>query len=206
MFKFLVVEDHALVREGLMQTLRKLAKNSLPVGAHDSESALVQLKDHPDIELIVLDLMLPGLSGMALLGVLRKRYPAVPVVVLSALEDPDTITKALRAGASGYVGKSCGSDELIAALKAVIAGELSVPQGFAGIDNKPAHESTIHLTPTQSRVLALLTEGCSNQQIADLLGVTVGTVKVHFVGIFKSLKVNSRAQAMVAVKKRRIRL
>jgi DNA-binding NarL/FixJ family response regulator len=206
LFKFLVVEDHALVREGLLQTLRKLARNTHPFGASDSESALAVLTANTDMELVVLDLMLPGLNGMSLLGVLRKRFPAIPVVVLSALEDRDTVRKAVRQGASGFVGKSGNSEELIFALKKVLAGEIYIPEKYADLDAKPVTESAIYLTPTQTRVLALLTEGFSNQHIADLLGVTVGTVKLHFVNIYRVLDVNSRAQALIAVKKRKIRL
>lgn len=206
MFKFLVIEDHALVREGLLQTVRGLARAAHPLGASDSETALAQLESHSDIELILLDLMLPGLNGMSLLGVLRKRYPLIPVVVLSALEDPETVRKALRHGASGFVGKSSSSETLRDALKTVLAGEVYVPERYATLEENPVRESRIYLTPTQTRVLDLLTEGHSNREIAELLGVTVGTVKMHFVSIYKILNVNSRAQALIAVKKRKIRL
>jgi len=205
-FKFLVIEDHALVREGLLQTLRSLAREAHPLGASDSETALAQLDSHSDIELILLDLMLPGLNGMSLLGVLRKRYPLIPVVVLSALEDPETVRKALRHGASGFVGKSSSSETLLDALRKVLAGEVYVPERYATLEEKPVREPKIYLTPTQTRVLDLLTEGHSNREIAELLGVTVGTVKMHFVSIYKILNVNSRAQALIAVKKRKIRL
>ena len=206
MFKLLVIEDHALVREGLLQTLRGLVRHAHPLGACDSESAIAQLVANPDIELILLDLMLPGLNGMSLLGVLRKRYPAIPVVVISALEDQDTIRKALRHGASGFVGKSSNSEILVNALRKVLEGEVYVPEKYASIEESPVHESKVHLTPTQIRVLDLLTEGYSNREIAELLGVTVGTVKMHFFNIYKQLNVNSRAQALIAVKKLKIRL
>ena len=206
LFKFLIVEDHALVREGLLQTLRRLAPDPFPLGASDSETSIACLEANPDIELVVLDLMLPGLNGMSLLGVLRKRYPTVPVVVLSALEDTETVRKAIRQGASGFVGKSSSSEILIDALQKVLAGEVYLPEKFATQEDKPERESKVHLTPTQAKVLDLLTEGYTNQQIADLLGVAVGTVKLHFVSVYKALNVNSRSQALIAVKKRKIRL
>ena len=206
MFKFLVVEDHALVREGLLQTLCSLAPDPKPLGASDSESSIACLEANPDVELIILDLMLPGLNGMSLLGVLRKRYPTIPVVVLSALEDTDTIRKAIRQGASGFVGKSSSSVILIDALHKVLAGEVYLPEKFAALVGEPEREPKVRLTPTQARVLDLLTQGYSNQQIADLLGVTVGTVKLHFVSVYKALNVNSRSQALIAVKKLKIKL
>lgn len=206
MFKLLVIEDHALVREGLLQALRDLERGTRPLGASDSETALAQLEANPDIEMIVLDLMLPGLNGMSLLGVLRKRYPSIPVVVLSALEDPDTVQNVMRHGASGFVGKSSSSKVLVRALRKVLAGEVYVPEKYAAFEGNPAQEAKIHLTPTQTRVLELLTEGYSNREIAELLGVTVGTVKMHFFNIYKVLNVGSRAQALIAVKKLKIRL
>jgi DNA-binding NarL/FixJ family response regulator len=206
LLKLLVVEDHALVREGLLQTLRGLAKDAHPLGACDSEAALDVLEKNPDIELLVLDLMLPGLNGTSFLGVLRKRFPALPVVVLSALEDGETVRKAMRQGASGFVGKSSSSETLLAALQKVLAGDIYLPEKYRTTEDQPAKISRIHLTPTQKRVLDLLTEGYSNREIAELLGITTGTVKLHFVSIYKVLGVNSRAQAMIAVKKQKIRL
>ena len=93
MLKLLVIEDHTLVREGLLQTLSGIAKTTKTFGASDSEAALEQLEAHADIDLVLLDLMLPGLNGMSLLSVLRKRYPSIPVLVPSALEDSDTMRK-----------------------------------------------------------------------------------------------------------------
>lgn len=206
MFKLLVIEDHALVREGLLQSLRGFVRGASPLGASDSETALAQLESNSDIEMIVLDLMLPGLNGTSLLSVLRQRFPTVPVVVLSALEDPDTVKKVMRHGASGFVGKSSSSKILIGALRKVLAGDVYVPEKYAVLDETPVRDSKINLTPTQTRLLELLTEGYSNREIAELMGMSIATVKMHFFNIYKLLNVNSRAQALIAVKKRRIRL
>jgi DNA-binding NarL/FixJ family response regulator len=205
LFKLLVVEDHTLVREGLLQTLGGLVQGAHPLGANDAETALVRLEENPDIELVILDLMLPGLNGTSFLGVLRKRFPSVPVVVLSALEDFETVRKVMRQGASGFVGKSSSSETLVAALQKVLAGEVYLSEKYVVTEEKPAQETKVHLTPTQMRVLDLLAEGYSNRQIAELLGVTVGTVKMHFVNIYKALSVKTRAQALIAMKKRKIK-
>lgn len=206
MLKILVIEDHALVREGLLQTLAGTAKSTKTLGASDAESALATLEAHPDIDLILLDLMLPGLHGMTLLGVLRQRYPSISVLVLSAMEEPDTVRKVLRNGASGFVGKSGDSRVLIDAVRKVLAGEIYVPDRFKEEEVKPERDAKVYLTPTQTRVLQLLTEGYSNREIADLLGVAVGTVKLHLFSVYKALGVGSRAQALIAVKKRKIKL
>lgn len=206
MFKVLVVEDHALVREGLLQTIKGLQKDVKPIGVSDSEAALQVLEESQDIDLLLLDLMLPGLNGTSFLGVLRKRFPELPVVVLSALEDIETVRKVMRQGASGFVGKSSSSETLIAALQHVLMGDVYLPEKYRMTEGQPVKSSKVHLTPTQTRVLDLLTEGYSNREIAEFLGIAVGTVKLHFVSIYKALNVNSRAQAMLAVKKQKIRL
>ncbi|MFY9326825.1 MAG: response regulator transcription factor [Georgfuchsia sp.] len=206
MLKLLVIEDHVLVREGLLQALRDLERGARALGASDSTTALALLEGNSDIEMIVLDLMLPGLNGFSFLRVLRKRYPSIPVVVLSALEDPDTVQKVMRHGASGFVGKSSSSKILIRALRKVLKGEVCVPEKYAVLEEVPARDTKVHLTPTQTRVLDLLTEGYPNREIADLLGVTVGTVKMHLFNIYKLLNVNSRAQALIALKKLGIKL
>ncbi len=205
LLKLLVVEDHALVREGLLQSLRGLVPKTEATGVGDAESALARLETDAEIELVILDLMLPGLNGMAFLGVLRKRFPALPVVVLSALDDTDTVRRTMRHGASGFVPKSSSSEALHAALRQVLAGEIYLPEKYVTALAQPVNETEAQLTPGQVRVLDLLTTGHSNRQIAELLNVTVGTVKLHLVSIFKALKVSNRSQAMIAAKKRRIR-
>lgn len=206
MLKLLVIEDHALVREGLLQTLGGIARNTKTLGASDSEAALEQLEAHADIDLVLLDLMLPGLNGMSLLSVLRKRHPSIPVLIVSALEDGETIRKAMRNGASGFVTKSGNSQVLMDAVRKVLAGELYLPDKYSPEDEKTEREAKVRLTPTQLKVLQLLADGYSNREIAELLGVAVGTVKLHLFSIYKALGVNSRAQALIAVKKRKIRL
>ena len=205
LFKLLVVDDHELVREGLLQTLRGLTTKAEPLGVGNAESALKLLEADPDFDLIVLDLMLPGINGMAFLGVLRKRFPSIPVVVLSALDDMETVQRAMRHGASGYVPKSSSSESLLNALRHVLAGEVYLPENYVEAFAKPGSAVNTQLTPSQMRVLDLLTAGHSNRQMAELLNITVGTVKLHLVTIFKALNVNSRSQALLAVKKRRIK-
>jgi len=204
LFKLLVVEDHALVREGLLQTLRGLTADAELLGVVDAEGALKLLEADPDFDLMVLDLMLPGMNGMAFLGVLRKRFPSTPVVVLSALDDMETVQRAMRHGASGYVPKSSSSECLLDALRQVLAGEVYLPDKYVEAFARPRPTIETRLRPSQMRVLDLLTAGHSNRQIAELLNITVGTVKLHLVTIFKVLNVSSRSQALLAVKKRRI--
>lgn len=209
MLKLLVVEDHALVREGLLQTLQKLERDIVCHGVRDAEEAitLLEKEDAADYDLCLLDLMLPGLNGMGCLGVLRKRFPAIPVVIISALDDRNTIDRVMRAGASGFVSKSSPGEILLAALRHVLAGEIYVPISLQDEDasqrKRRGHLSLAeeyNLTAAQMRVLEPLVQGKTNRQISELLGLTEGTVKVHVSAILKLLQVDNRSQAILLVK------
>jgi DNA-binding NarL/FixJ family response regulator len=211
MLKLLVVEDHAMVREGLLQALHGLEPDVVALGAADADAALTILAGSDDVDMVLLDLMLPGTSGMALLGVLRKRFPAIPVVVLSALDDADTVSRALRQGASGFVPKSSSTESMLDALREVLAGEIYLPPKL----RDPAARNTgrgkdvarrYGLTQGQMRVLELLIQGKTNRQIAELLAVTEGTVKIHVSAIFKAMNVANRSQALLLAKKQHVRI
>ena len=124
MLTLLVVEDHVLVREGLVQTLRHLEAGVLVFEAADSDGANALLEQGQIFDLMLLDLGLPGLDGLSFLGTLRKRFPAMPVVILSAYDDAHTVSKALKSGAAGFVPKSYSSDQLLEALREVLEGRI----------------------------------------------------------------------------------
>lgn len=204
--KLFVIEDHALVREGLIQALQTLADAGEAVeasGAGSADEALRILGDDPDLDLILLDLMLPGTSGLALLGALRRRYPGVPVLILSALDDTETVRRALRSGAAGFVSKASATDTLLAAVREVLAGGRYVPPQLDDMlsQRAPRQPRDIRqrfgLTAAPMRVLELLVEGKTNREISEVIGVTEGTVKIHVSAIFKALKVSNRSQAML---------
>jgi DNA-binding NarL/FixJ family response regulator len=210
--KILVVEDHVLVREGLLTTLKHLGPRVETVGAGDANEAVTFL-EHEDIDLMILDLMLPGTKGQTFLPVARRRFPTVPVVVLSALDDADTVAGVMKSGASGFISKGSSSDQLLDALRRVLAGEVYVPatlreavgrSSAAKADGGRGVAQRYGLTPAQERVLQHLAEGNSNRQIAELLGLTEGTVKIHVSAIIKALKVTNRAEAaLVAARKKK---
>lgn len=205
MKKLLVVEDHALVREGVVAALQQRYPNCRIVQARDADSALSEL-DH-DFDLTLLDLLLPGMDGFAFLGVMRQRFPTVPVLVVSALGDAATIDGVAGLGASGFVHKTRGIAALLDAVRVVLEGGtyFSPPDTERGDGQHAADEEVarrMRLTAAQSRVLALLADGRSNKEISELLGLTVGTVKVHLTAIYRALNVTSRAQALVVVRRR----
>lgn len=211
MLKLLVVEDHALVREGLLATLKNLGEDTETFGVPDANEAIGVLEIE-DIDMMILDLMLPGTKGQTFLPLVRRRFPTVPVVVLSALDDADTVSRVMKAGASGFVSKSGSSSELLEALRAVLSGEIYLPPKLLELTSRSETANgggkslaqRFGLTKAQARVLDLLTEGRSNRQIAELLGLTEGTVKIHVSAIMKAMGVSNRSEAaLMASRKRR---
>lgn len=208
--RILVIEDHALVRDGLLQALKALEDGGAPteiLGARDADEATRLLEANSDFDLLLLDLMLPGTGGMAFLGVVRKRFPHIPVVVLSALDDGDTVSKAIRQGAAGFVSKASPTDELLEALREVLAGETWLPPEHRGSSTRRRRPKTVaerfSLTKSQARVLELVAEGKTNRDIAKLLDVTEGTVKIHVSAIFKAMGVANRSQALLVAQGKR---
>lgn len=210
MKKFLVVEDHALVREGLTRLLTQLGSDVKVREAADFEAALVVLDSTAGFDLILLDLALPRIDGFAGLDILRRRYPAVPVAVLSAFDDGPTINRVLNLGAAGFIPKTYSGEALLGAIRAILQGTTYRPRknGGARLDDLtplPPVGTTgitpadIGLTERQAQVLCLMVRGLSNREIAQTLELSEGTVKIHATAVFKVLGVNSRAQALVTV-------
>lgn len=202
--RILVIEDHALVREGLLLALKALEEDGAPaetLGAKDADEATRLLEANNDFDLVLLDLMLPGTGGMAYLGVIRKLHPHIPVVILSALDDGDTVMKAMRQGAAGFVSKASQTDVLLGALREVLAGEIWLPPEYRESTTRRRRAKTVAerfgLTKSQARVLELVAEGKTNRDIAKLLEVTEGTVKIHVSAIFKAMGVSNRSQALL---------
>ena len=167
------------------------------------EEAAAALEESPEADLLLLDLNMPGMQGFAGLVYLCSRFPALPIAVISANEEPRVIRRALGAGACGYIPKSAPSDMLGEALQALLAGELwrpalQEPDG-AGMEEDAAVRIA-SLTPQQVRVLMMLNDGLVNKQIAYELGVSEGTVKAHVSAILQKLGVTSRTQAVILVR------
>lgn len=202
-YQFVVADDHPLFRDALKQTLAVMFPGSdLKVaGSLDELSATVEANE--DIDLILLDLKMPGVKGFSGLIYLRAQFPNIPVVVVSANEEPQVIHRALDLGASGYIPKSSSLSLISDALKKVLDGEIVVPQD---IDLETAGDAVIEaiierlasLTPQQVRVLMMLQEGLLNKQIAYELEVSEATVKAHVSAILQKLQVESRTQAVIA--------
>ncbi|ENO78083.1 LuxR family DNA-binding response regulator [Thauera sp. 63] len=207
--RILIVEDHALVREAMAQSLARLQAGLVCIEASGADEALVRLETDADIDLAIIDLMLPDMNGFSLLGVLAKRFPDVPAIVVSAIDDEASVRRAIKAGASGYVSKSNPGDVLLEAVRVVLAGGVHTPatrSASAPGGRRVPPSERFGLTTAQSRVLDLLASGKTNREIADLLGLSEGTVKVHVTAIFRALGVSNRAQALVVMSRSGTRL
>lgn len=199
----LVVDDHVLVREAMIRRLNGLRPDLRCAEAASTAEALLLLEADDDFELAIVDLMMPGDNGFALLAVLGQRHPDLALLVVSALDDAATVRRAAQVGASAFVSKAASGEELIAAVQAVLAGGRHLPErreltssGYFAIEQGRGRE---RLTAAQQRVLELLAGGNSNSAIAALLGISVATVKVHVSAIFRVLGVSNRAQTLVAL-------
>ena len=200
--KLLVVDDHEIVQQGLAAYFRQRDAGLTLLVASSGEEACALLPDHPDLDAVLLDLAMPGMGGLALIVAMGALRRSLPVVVLSAFEEPARVREALSAGARGYIPKSAGGNTLWSALQFVLSGNVYVPPlmladaATAGPSARAAPaEAMARLTPRQADVLRLLAEGTSNKQIARTLDLSEKTVKIHVTGIFKALDVVNRRQA-----------
>ena len=215
--KILLVDDHPLFREGLAELLKGLEPEVQTAQAGDANAAMEQAKMHRDLDLVLLDLHVPGTDGLDLLVALKEELPSVPVVVLSSDETRGSIVQALDKGAVGYIPKSSSSKVMTQALRLVLVGGIYLPsimlQGEA--DHQPAtspqapaapKDPDLGLTPRQMDVLRCLLCGMSTKLICRELKMQEGTVKTHLQAVFNALNVRTRTQAIVAASQRGVQL
>jgi DNA-binding NarL/FixJ family response regulator len=213
--KVLVIDDHPLVQEGVSAALESLADDVNVMAARDAEQGLATAAENPDLDLVLLDLALPGMSGFNLIGKLHERLPSLPVVVLSALEEPENVRHAINAGAMGFVPKSAATRVLLEVLQQVLEGNVTVPlalqssgppishalPGATGESHSAAEPDVALLTLRQLEVLSRVCQGKTNKQIATELGLSEKTVKAHVTAIFKVLGVVNRTQAVLVARR-----
>lgn len=203
--KLLVIDDHPLVMKGVIAALSDSDIAVLP--AYSGKQAMALLEQNPDVDLVLLDLALPGpgrLSGYPMISRIHERIRSLPVLVVSALEEPENVRLAISAGAMGFVPKSSGIDMLMVAIEQVMSGNISVPPTFDFNDcdpnGRPAPDMR-KLTRRQFQVLKAICQGKSNREVAHDLGVTEKTIKAHITGVFKALRVVTRTQAVLIARR-----
>ena len=202
--KILVVDDHPLIVRALEESLPHVDPRFDVVASSNREQTLTALARYPDCALALLDLTLPGAHGLDLLAELRRDYPCLPIVVLSATHDRATVGAALAAGARGYVSKTASSDALLDAIRTVLGGGrgITVDIAHGGMRQANVQTQVLGLTQRQAEVLQLLVQGKPNKLICRDLSLSEGTVKVHVSAILKALNVHSRSQAIVELTRR----
>jgi DNA-binding NarL/FixJ family response regulator len=199
---FVIADDHPLFRGALKEALVGVGDVAAIHEAGDFESAKALISANEDVDLVLLDLSMPGASGLSGLISLRGLHPSAPMVVVSAHDDAATIRRALELGAAGFISKSASMDEIRHAVQTVLAGDIAAPVGVdLGTEGDPEVSDLIGrlqtLTPQQTRVLGMLAEGLLNKQIAFELNVSEATVKAHVSAILQKLGVDSRTQAVI---------
>lgn len=200
----LIVDDHPLFRAAIRDIVDRIfASKNGEVTYREAacfEEAFDFAAGNPDLGLVTLDVCMPDSNDLSGLLRFRSSLPSIPVVVVSAIDDAETIGRAMMCGAAGFIPKSSSADAMGAALRTVFAGGVYVPPQAASHTHPPASESGLTLTPRQAAVLAKLVEGKSNKIIARELSISDMTVKVHVTAILRGLGVETRAQAIVAVR------
>ncbi|WP_297803123.1 response regulator transcription factor [uncultured Brevundimonas sp.] len=197
MDRIVVADDHPLFREALVSAVRKARPQAGVVECSSFAEADAALSAEP-VDLLLLDLKLSDVEGMTGLNLVRANHPAVPVVVVSASEEPHTVRRALAVGASGFIPKSAALDTMVEAISQVLEGETWAPDvGEAEGEEADLQSRIASLTPSQLRILEGLKAGRLNKQIAYDLGVTEATIKAHLTSVFRKLGVQNRTQAVI---------
>jgi DNA-binding NarL/FixJ family response regulator len=205
-YRFIIVDDHPLFRGALSQALSASFENAEILEAGSLDEVTERLAATTDIDLILLDLTMPGVHGVSGLIYLRAQHPEVPVVIVSASDDAATIRQCLDCGASGFIPKSQPVEAIRDAIRKIMGGEVWLPPDV-DLSTPPVDDTAglvtrlSTLTPQQVRVLMMLGEGLLNKQIAFKLGVSEATIKAHVSAILQKLGVDSRTQAVIAINK-----
>jgi DNA-binding NarL/FixJ family response regulator len=202
----IIADDHPLFRGALRQAVASVVPSAKIDEAGSFEDLTALLEQDAEVDLILLDLTMPGISGFSGLIYLRAQYPAIPVVIVSASDDVETIRRSVDFGASGFIPKRFGVDTLRDAILKVMDGDVWIPSDVdlssaADPEMTRLRDRLVTLTPQQVRVLMMLSQGLLNKQIAYELGVSEATIKAHVSAILQKLGVESRTQAVIAAAK-----
>ncbi|HEX5211911.1 MAG TPA: response regulator transcription factor [Pseudolabrys sp.] len=206
-YRLVIADDHPLFRGALREAVTGLFERvDIAEAGTFNEMAELLERGSNDVDLVLLDLTMPGVRGFSGLMYLRAQYPGVPVIVVSANDDPAAIRRCMEFGASGFIPKTLGVEAMRGAISGILSGGVWTPPDVdlaAGSDAETAAlmARMATLTPQQVRVLMMLSEGLLNKQIAYQLGVSEATVKAHVSAILQKLGVESRTQAVIAAAK-----
>jgi len=209
--KILVIDDHVLIREALQRVLRELKPDAIVDEAATSRQALDRIRSGADYELILLDLTLPDVDGFEFMTIVDEHHGPVPIVVLSASSDRDTVARAMDLGAVGFIPKAAPREVMVSAFNLIFAGGIYIPPEILGrgpsvqksaasllATTRTISAAELGLTERQMGVLALMMHGKSNKAICRELNLAEPTVKNHVTAILKTLKATNRTEAVIA--------
>jgi DNA-binding NarL/FixJ family response regulator len=204
---FIVADDHPLFREALIHAVHNCVAGADIVEAENLATLYDAVETNPGADLLFLDLNMPGVSGFSALAYMRNNHASLPTVIVSAMDDPSVILRAIQHGASGFIPKSSPIRTIETAINCILQGEVWLPDDIDlrddRLDSEEARIATAMsaLTPHQFRVLMMLGEGLLNKQIAYQLGVSEATIKAHVTAILRKMQVTNRTQAVLAVQR-----
>lgn len=210
--KILVVDDHSLITDALSVLFLDLDPAAEVLTTRTAEGGMELLEKNPDLDLVVLDLGMPGVSGTSLLESMVAHSPEMKILVLSGQQDPRNVMRVLQLGAAGFVPKSMASDTLLAAVKFVLSGGVYIPADLLEEVNRVAMIGTpersreagstrVELTERQEQVLHLLARGAPIKIICRELGLSEGTVKTHVTAIYRAFNASNRTEALLAARR-----
>lgn len=200
--KIMIADDHPLVCAALTHTLRSAMPSAMVLTVSSLSAIEAALADHPDLDLALLDLHMPGARGFSALLLLRGQRPELPVIVISSNDHPRTIARAQQFGAAGFLPKSAPLAEMLAAIASVMAGGTCFPLHRASRSEEDSKLAArlAQLTPQQMRVLMCIADGLLNKQIAHELRLAQNTVKVHVAAVLHKLGCHTRTHAALLAK------
>jgi DNA-binding NarL/FixJ family response regulator len=210
--KILVVDDHSLITDALSVLFLDLDPAAEVLTTRTAEGGMDLLEKNPDLDLVVLALGMPGVSGTSLLESMVAHSPEMKILVLSGQQDPRNVMRVLQLGAAGFVPKSMASDTLLAAVKFVLSGGVYIPADLLEEVNRVAMIGTperprevgatrVELTERQEQVLHLLARGAPIKIICRELGLSEGTVKTHVTAIYRAFNASNRTEALLAARR-----
>lgn len=208
--KILLVDDHALFRDGMRYVLQQLPEAVEIMEAGDFAGGLKLATQHPELDLALLDLNMPGSEGPVSIRYFHQRYPHIPVVVVSGEEGRSYMEKVMNYGAMGFISKSSSAAVMLGALNLVLSGGVYIPpqmlrqhgalpeegQEPRAADRRSLNTNDYGLTQRQMQVLAYLAKGLSNKEIAEAIHLAEGTVKIHVAAVYQAMRVNNRMEAV----------
>ncbi len=200
--RIILADDHVMIREGLRPFIERLGPEVTVLEAGNLADALAHLQAPEPVDLVILDLKMPGMNGMQGLAELKQQHPKLRCVILSAMADRDHVIEAMRLGDDGFIPKSLSGAAMVSALQLVLSGERFVPSvlvdtgGRSPGEDHGGDDPLSRLTPRERDILRLLREGLPNKVIASRLDVSEVTVKSHLGNVFRKLNVSNRLQAM----------